>query len=65
MHLGLIGKHFGTGSSTLFSSARASRIILRAAKVADQLRASTLRNYIETELRSLKSRTDAAADQEA
>jgi DNA-directed RNA polymerase subunit beta len=51
MHLGLIGKHFGTEFiNPIFVGAREPEIYDGLQYVADQLRASTMRDYIETEL---------------
>jgi DNA-directed RNA polymerase subunit beta len=51
MHLGLIGKHFGTEYvNPIFVGAREPEIYTGLEKVSDELRASTLKNLAETEL---------------
>jgi DNA-directed RNA polymerase subunit beta len=64
MHLGLIGKHFGTEFiNPIFVGAREPEIYEGLQKVADQLRATTLRNYIETELElEITAEPDAMQD---
>jgi DNA-directed RNA polymerase subunit beta len=51
MHLGLIGKHFGTDfENPIFDGAREPEIYDGMRRVADQLRRATMINYISTEL---------------
>jgi DNA-directed RNA polymerase subunit beta len=65
MHLGLIGKHFGTEFiNPIFVGAREPEIYDGLAVVAEQLRAATLRNYIETEF-ELEIKADDNADLDA
>jgi len=50
MHLGLIGKHFGTSFiNPVFAGAREPELYQGMAEVAEELRMLTLRNYIDSE----------------
>jgi DNA-directed RNA polymerase subunit beta len=51
MHLGLVGKHFGTQfENPIFDGAREPEIYEGMRHVADQLRLATMENYIATEM---------------
>ncbi|MBV9469693.1 MAG: DNA-directed RNA polymerase subunit beta, partial [Abitibacteriaceae bacterium] len=51
MHLGLVGKHWGTEfENPIFDGAREAEIYDNMDRVAAQLQFATMRNYIETEL---------------
>src|SRR5690606_38203534 len=51
MHLGLIGKHFGTSFiNPVFAGAPEPELYQGMAEVAEELRTLTLRNYIESEM---------------
>ncbi len=64
MHLGLVGKHLGTEFiNPIFMGAREPEIYDGMAIVADQLRASTMRNYVESEMElELNAAIDATMD---
>src|SRR5690606_32000452 len=65
MHLGLVGKHLGTEFiNPIFMGAREPEIYDGMAIVAEQLRASTFRNYVETEM-ELELNAAVDADMEA
>jgi DNA-directed RNA polymerase subunit beta len=65
MHLGLVGKHLGTSFiNPIFLGAREPEIYEGMAIVAEQMRAATLRNYIETEM-EVEINADEDADTEA
>jgi DNA-directed RNA polymerase subunit beta len=51
MHLGMIGKHFGTEfENPIFDGAREPELYDGMQRMADQLRATTMLNYISTEM---------------
>jgi len=65
MHLGLVGKHLGTDFITpIFMGAREPEIYDGMQIVADQLRVSTMSNYIESEM-ELPLKADANPDMES
>ena len=51
MHLGMVGAHFGTDFvNPIFSGAREPELYAGMARVANQLRVASMKNFIETDL---------------